>query len=103
MGLTIILQDERGRREGTPIEDPKGLLNRLLPRTETDAFRYLPYIDPYGDTIFNSIQMEPFLREWREMRKNTSTADERAIVDSVEVIAVRCQETNHSYLRFVGD
>lgn len=103
MGLTIHLQTEQGEREGPFIEDPKGLLTRLLPSLKEHSYHYLPYINPYGDTIFNTLQMEPFLAEWRRLNETSSDADLKALLKQVEALAVSCFDSDDLYLRFVGD
>jgi hypothetical protein len=60
-------------------------------------------IDPYGDTVFNGIQMYRFLREWLEVSAKTSTPEERALVSKIEELAHRCRDEVHLYIRFVGD
>src|SRR5882762_3840829 len=64
MGLDIELQDERGGPLES-ISDPQNLLGRLLPPNSDESCLLVASIDPYGDTVFNRIQMERFLREWR--------------------------------------
>lgn len=103
MGLTIILQDEFGKRDGEAVVDRFGLLAKLLPASEDSSFRYLPHIDRYGSTIFNTLQMQPFLEEWRRLRTTVVDEDANALMSSVERLAITCQETDHIYLRFMGD
>jgi len=55
----VILQNERGdelRRAPEPLD----IIEQLLP-VEDEAFPYLSYLDPYGNTIFSRTQMKPFL------------------------------------------
>jgi hypothetical protein len=101
VGINIELQDEfGGTLESLP--DSQNILGELLPTNE-DAYPMLTSIDPYGDTVFNRIQMQRFLREWRVFAANAGSADELSFFAAVESLAVRCSEDVHLYLKFIGD
>ena len=103
MGLEIQLQDERGDRiEG--VADPKNLLSNLLPPYEkSDDYPMRAGIDPYGDTVFNPLQIPPFLFEWADVVSNARTEEERELVSEIERLARRCSDAVHTYLKFIGD
>ncbi len=103
MGLEIQLQDEWGGRiEG--ISDPKNLLANLLPPDEkSDAYPMLTGIDPYGDTVFNPLQISRFLSEWADVASNARTEEERKLLSEIERLARRCSDEVHTYLKFIGD
>jgi hypothetical protein len=103
MGLNVELQNESGVRiDG--IDDPRGLLNRLLPEAnDADDYPFLRSIDAYGDTTFNRLQVPRFLKEWSDLSLRATTADERAIVSAIESLAQRCRDEVHTYLKFIGD
>ena len=63
----------------------------------------LASIDPYGDTIFNRLQMERFLSEWVDVAAKPRTSEERTLVQEIEKLAHRCQDEVHVYLKFIGD
>jgi hypothetical protein len=60
-------------------------------------------IDPYGDTVFNGIQIRRFLLEWEAVSSNAVTTEERELVSKIEELALRCRDEVHLYIRFVGD
>lgn len=102
MGFNIILQDEFGVRiDG--VDDPRCLLHRLLPESDTDEYPFLGSVDPYGDTTFNTLQMRRFLKEWAVVSQRAQTAEEQTIVRCVESLARRCRDEVHLYLKFIGD
>jgi hypothetical protein len=67
MGIEVELQDERCVT--LEVVSPGRFLALLLPPLDDDAHPMLALIDPYGDTIFNRIQMTRFLREWSYPRR----------------------------------
>jgi hypothetical protein len=62
MGINIRVQDERGGviRE---LLDPKSLVPMLLPEQDGHGSACLRFIDRYGDTYFNQIQIPVLLDE----------------------------------------
>jgi len=102
MGLNIILQDERGKTIDQ-ISDPKNILHRLLPSVEDTTFQCLRFIDWYGDTIFNRLQMELFLNELERITQKASTKKETNLLANIRNLAQRCQNEPHLYLKFCGD
>jgi hypothetical protein len=102
MGFNVELQDEHGGRiDG--VDDPRSLLDTLLPEPGSDEHPFLGSIDPYGDTTFNNLQMRSFLKEWSAVSQKAATAEEQALVASIESLARRCRDEVHIYLKFVGD
>lgn len=102
MAFNVTLEDER-RALIERLEDPTGVLNSVLPRADDLDFPFLRTIDPYGDTILNRPQMEPFLDEWRQLMKSNLTEEYFDVLRKVEGLAVRCENEVHLYLRFQGD
>ena len=102
MGLGIELQDERGGRIDS-VADPRNLLGPLLPAPDDRILILLSAIDPYGDTVFNRIQMERFLSEWTSIASSCKTQEEKELVSKIASMALRCRDEVHLYLKFIGD
>lgn len=96
--IGVRLQDERGRPEcdsdiGIPFALPTG----------DASYKLLCHIDPYGDTVFNRLQMVVFLTEWERLIGIAQTSEQRKAWTGVRDLARRCNEEVHLYLRFIGD
>jgi hypothetical protein len=102
MGLEIVLQTESGAKVDS-VADPKNYLGKLLPQIDDESHPLLGGIDPYGDTVFNGIQIRRFLLEWEAVSSNAVTTEERELVSKIEQLALRCRDEVHLYIRFVGD
>jgi hypothetical protein len=102
MGFNVQLEGEDGLVTER-ISDSKGLLYSVLPQEANGAFQYLPFIDPYGDTVFNRPQMKPFLREWDRLMMASRNLEVRRSLGDVKRLAVACESGVHLYLRFVGE
>ena len=59
MGIDVQLEPKR--RNGPEVADPNGLLSRLLSISDLDGTACLRFIDDYGETVFNRLQL-PVLR-----------------------------------------
>ena len=103
MAVDVLLQTENGLTLESASYPLDTVENQLYPEFKDAAYPLLGYIDLYGDTIFNSLQMEPFLEEWRRLSERANALSERDFVEKVERLALRCQSEVHLYIKFYGD
>ena len=102
MGFDIVLEDERGKRiDG--VGDPTNLLHGLLPRLEENTFKCLNFVDWYGDTSFNRLQMDSLLAELDRLQARAASEDGEELLARIADLARRCQRGRHLYLKFYGD
>ena len=102
MGLEVVVEDERGRRLAS-VEDPTKILRRFLPPPDDCSFACLRYVDLYGDTMFNRLQMPDVVKELRRVLEEAPVEGEKELLDRIIGLAVQCQSAPHLYLRFYGD
>ena len=101
MGFCVILENEDGQGLER-VEDPLNILHQLLP-SEDASFQCLRFIDWYGDTVFNRLQIKAFINEWDRLTESAQTSDQTAILMAITELALRCTEEAHLYRRFCGD
>jgi hypothetical protein len=101
MAIEVALQNERGEVL-TIVHDSRNLMPRLLERSMA-AEPFLAQIDWYGDTIFNRMQMPPFLAAWQALARQTRNDEEAKLVDEIKALAEQCESGVHLYLKFIGD
>jgi len=82
MAWSVRLQDETGK----PILDDGGVEFEIIPHD--GDFKLLGYIDRYGDTYFNQLQMNDFLNDWDTLRPN---AFQRRQWQLVRDLALKCR------------
>jgi len=103
MPISAQLVSERGE----VIEEVFDEQSRLTPLIESvpeyEATHCIQYMNRYGDTIFNSLQLVRFLDEWKMVEANAVTEDEKDLVAAVQRLALLAEEENHMYIKFVGD
>lgn len=102
MGLCVALQTEAGEQIEL-VADEKNLLDTLLGSPDANAYPMLASIDRYGDTIFNRLQIDPFLAEWKTLFKNANTPEQEALLNAIQKLAERSKVRVHQYLVFIGD
>ena len=102
MPIAVFLQNIDGTRRKDSLLDGSGGLNRCLPIGD-QSFRLLQYVDPYGNVIFNHLQMPQLLEELELLIGGVSDRHSIQLLERVRELAVKCRDSNHLYLRFVGD
>jgi hypothetical protein len=98
--ITAEWEHERVLREVANVQS----LRRVMAAAENRSdLVWIETIDPYGDTVFNRMQIPKFLEEWMILSSEASTDIERRTMDDVRALAEFCLEKPHRYLRFCGD
>jgi hypothetical protein len=101
MAITVALQNIHGKKINEVVP-ATGLLNHLLP-LEDPGFPLLCNVDPYGNTIFNGLQMRPLLEELDRLAGNSMRDEEKKVLEEIRELAIQCRDHSHTYLRFIGD
>ena len=101
MALTIALEDALGRTVKQVIDTHNVLLR--LEREDGGDFICLRHIDPWDDTVFNTLQMKPFLAELERIMAQTNREWELAILRDIRELARQCDTETGLYLKFYGD
>jgi hypothetical protein len=101
MGVNVYLETEFGKKIAELL-DPQGIVARLMPIDDAH-FPLLRYVDLYGDTVFNRIQMEQILIELEQLKNPSRSSEEINCIHKIEDMARQCQSEPHFYLKFYGD
>ncbi|HTR66495.1 MAG TPA: hypothetical protein VMH85_12025 [Terriglobales bacterium] len=97
MSLVVKLEDDLGER-GDWV-----MLYGVLPAREERDFPLLRYVDPYGKTVFNHLQMEALLEEWERIHDRAKDESQKEAWNKVKEMAQTCRDDRDLYLRFVGN
>lgn len=99
MGIDISWEDENGRQIQFVV-DKKDELSRLLSQEITPKSSLINYIDPYGDTIFNQIQIPTLIKELEDfVKENNKDVELAAALNLVKA----SKGKTHTYIKFIGD
>jgi hypothetical protein len=101
--MSAQLVSERGEVVEEVFDEESRLTALIESVPEYDSTHCIQYMNPYGDTIFNSLQLTRFLDEWKMVEAQSATQEEKDLVAAVQRLALLAEEENHMYLKFVGD
>jgi len=102
MGLRIYLEGERGEKIAS-VNDPHHLLRKLIKEGDVSNMCCLRFIDPYGNTTFNRLQIPQFLMELEILHRFIKGTEQSALISKIEEFAHRCAQEPHLYLKIYGD
>jgi hypothetical protein len=91
MGINVQLEDENSiclESLTKPLPTSYGWEN--LPSYESSKFPLIGAIDPYGDTVFNTLQMKKFVQKW-QLLIDTADSFDRVLMEAVQQLAETCQ------------
>ena len=99
MGWTVICEDENGEvvaEFGSELDFTiiEPFISKHL------GFQLLHYLDLYGDTVFNHLQL-PDLRT--DLEKLKAYGGSSKVIDELLELVAICEEGDHLYLKFYGD
>ena len=102
MGIELVWEEENGT-ELARLGDPQSLLKGFLPPESALEFACLRFVDPYGDTIFNTLQLPVLLHELIALDpKPLEPRVAEHLKEAISLVA-NAQGHIHTYIRFVGD
>ena len=74
-----------------------------LPSADDESFRCVGFIDEYGHTVFNRLQMPTLMAEIRHLEAETSDEGARQYLRGLHELAEECCDGVHLYLKLMGD
>jgi len=100
MGWTIILEDEnKAELHAISKELNSNIINY---ESKSESFKLLKYLDPYGDTVFNRMQIDDLIEDLLVLKVHESNKH-LELIDKIIALANRCKNEAHTYLIFYGD
>jgi|SRR6516162_8627554 len=107
--VPIVVRLQNEFRRPVTVADPDGGtfdwtddIDRLIPFGDP-TFRCLDVIDPYGDTVFNQLQIPYLLEDLARLDRSTATEVEERGLRRLEALAQACLDDIRLYLWFIGD
>jgi hypothetical protein len=95
---------ERQKESGDPearYMDP-GVVSELLAHADPDG-RCLAFIDPYGDTTFNQLQLPILVDEIRKVQQRLPRGELFDRVENLILFLKLALDNTHTYVKFIGD
>ena len=102
MGIDIRVKSETGQVDGE-LFDPENLTKSLLADYRDESSPCLRWVDPYGDTTFNQLQVPYLIDELNAALEGSSDPKIRAHCQAVLNLVLRAKNKPHTYVSFSGD
>ena len=102
MGIDLKWETENGRLIDV-IPDPQMCISHLVLKTDVTGTTCLRFIDPYGDTTFNQLQIPILIDELQSILRTVQDNQIRDHLRRVIELAEKSRGEIHTYLKFYGD
>lgn len=97
--IEVVRQDENGKVEAHFSDT--GIVSEALKHLR-DGTRCVAFIDPYGDTTFNQLQIPVLVQEIRALTQGLDRDLSSRLHALAEFVASALQQP-HTYIKFIGD
>lgn len=102
MGIELLWEEEDGS-ELARLSDPQSLVQQFLPLISDTKSVCLRFVDPYGDTVFNCLQLPVLLTELEQCMAQQYEPQVAEHLSAALALVKSAQGYVHTYVRFVGD
>jgi hypothetical protein len=101
MGIDAFIESEDGEPRGE-VPDPGDLTAKLASSLTADS-RCVCFIDPYGDTTFNQLQIPVLIKELERAIDLSPDPLVKSHGEALLALAHRANSEVHTYVKFYGD
>ena len=103
MSIDTRWEDENGNEIELVLSPPRSRFEALIPEANVEWFPCLRYIDLYGDTTFNQLQLPQLLADLKQVISEAALPETRAHMESLIALVQRAIGADHTYIKFYGD
>ena len=97
--IEVLITNERGEPVSNAISVPAG----IFPGLEDGRFTCLRFVDPYGDTTFNSLQLPSLLEDLRLLGESCNDIRAKETILQIQRLVETAQQDVHLYIKLIGD
>ena len=102
MGIDVRVETESGEVQDEVLDD-QNLTEKLLPDREDNASPCLRFVDPFGDTLFNQIQIPLVIKELEKRLRGPAKPDVKGHCEAILRTVKAAAGEEHTYVRFSGE
>lgn len=103
MAIDYCIEDFNGKVIEVLYDDGGDFSALLASRATTGNYAILKYIDPYDDTVLNSLMVKDFMQDLRQLQLEATSNEQSAFLLLLIDFAQRALAEPHLYLRCSGD
>jgi hypothetical protein len=74
-----------------------------FPDASDQNYCCIKYIDRYGNTVFNRLQMNDLIDEMKALKEKSNNQEVNNLINKIVDLAEKCRGEPHLYLIFYGD
>jgi hypothetical protein len=100
MPIRVRIQNEHGEPLDEGWDDRLSSTALAAPDTKGHC---LPFIDPYGDTVFNQLQLPELIGDLMDHRRLSKNEGIARTLDSLIFYLQSAEDRAHVYVEFIGD
>jgi len=102
MGIDVHWEDENGASLAE-LPDLGSMVAQFLPHSDAQDFPCLRFVDPYGDTVFNQLQIGQLVAELEKLSEQHYDPEVERHLRSVLEFVRQARDRVHTYVKFYGD
>ncbi len=102
MGIDVRVETESGEVQDEVLDD-RNLTEKLLPDREDASSPCLRFVDPFGDTVFNQIQIPLVVKELETRLRAASRPEVKSHCEAILKAVTATVGEDHTYVRFSGE
>lgn len=102
MGIDVRVETESGEVQDEVLDD-RNLTEKLLPDREDGSSPCLRFVDPFGDTVFNQIQIPLVVKELETRMRASSKPEVKSHCEAILKVVTATVGEDHTYVRFSGE
>ena len=103
MSIDVRWEDENGKEIEVILSPRRSKFETLIPDATVEWFPCLRYIDLYGDTTFNQLQLPQLLADLKQAILEADSPETRNHMESLIDLVQRAIGRDHTYIKFYGD
>ena len=96
-------EDEDGNELAAVASPPASKFASLIPPATASDFPCLRYIDHYGDTTFNQLQIAQLTEDLNRLLARSTDENTRQHLEAILALVRKAGGQVHTYIKFYGD
>jgi hypothetical protein len=102
MGIDVRVETESGEVQDEVLDD-QNLTEKLLPDREDGTSPCLRFVDPFGDTLFNQVQIPFVVTELEKRMRGSMKSEVKTHCEAILKAVKATVGEEHTYVRFSGE
>ncbi len=102
MGIDVRVETESGEVQDEVLDDGN-LTEKLLPEREDATSPCLRFVDPFGDTLFNQLQIPLVIKELETRLRGPVRSEVKTHCEAILKAVRAATGEAHTYVRFSGE